>query len=747
MGYLKALGLFRLVAEQADKAARLSWANGVAVLHSTLDRGGLTDFFLNAYRPTPMFSPWSGGSGFYRTWDQKAGRLRSREAVDCVEYLRSSVSERLTPYRSVLKQVDFALTQYAKTLNVREMEEKVRKSTLLLSESQGIFDADQPNLQPYLRANLPDEALDWLDTVILLQEDFVRAAPLFISGGNDGNFDFSVTFIACVQRVLSDPKTCNNQLEACIYSGKISSLDKGTAGHFNPGGKGGPNGSQGFEGCGGVNPWDFILMIEGAVMLAGAVSRKLGTQTGDKASFPFAVSPVATNFGSAAPGDESSDTCRTELWLPLWSRTATLPELRRLFSEGRAQIGRRQARNAVDFALATCLLGVSRGIDSFVRFGFLRRSGKMFLAAPLGRVTVTPRPQARLLDDPPLRDWVDRLRRACNDKDKTPARYQAALRDIDRATFAFAVRSQQDNDAPYLMDVLRALGRAERTLAKGLAFCADKFIRPLSGLSADWLKLADDGSDVFGLAASLAGVRGEGKVGPMRAFLEEVEAAKFVNWSPGSTSAVWSNRPLADNLAAVFRRRQMEAFRAGGHDTPAKHKRPARLDDVLAFLAGDTDDDKLSDLLWGLIAVDWRKAERTQTVRGVGPVPYAFGVPRLVVKPLAYRGRRVPDSERCAWTIDRDAEAGVKADAGAFDRLAAGRPDAVADCVTHAAGRLKSGGLLVGGYRNRGRAGKGLDIPQCFDPTRLLAAMLFPLPNRDLVRIANAVLSPPESEE
>ena len=337
--------------------------------------------------------------------------------------------------------------------------------------------------------------------------------------------------------------------------------------------------------------------------------------------------------------------------------------------------------------------------------------------------------------------------------------------------FAFAVRSESGNDAPYLLDVLRAVGRAERTLSKGLGFCTEKFIRPLAGLSADWLKLADDGSDVFGLAASLAGVRGEGKVGPMRAFLEEVEAAKFVNWSPGSTSAVWSNRPLADNLAAVFRRRQMEAFRAGGQDTPSKHKRPARLDDVLAFLAGDTDDDKLSDLLWGLIAVDWRKAKRTPTVRGLRPVPYAFGVPRLVVTPLPFRGVKLVDRnrltlsdtsgveaasprldppdrpDRTAWGLGLTARTPVKADAGAFDRLASGRPNAVAECVTHAARRLKSGGLLVRGYRNRSRAGARLDVSQSFDPTRLLAAMMFPLPNRDLVRIANAVLSPPESEE
>ena len=176
------------------------------------------------------------------------------------------------------------------------------------------------------------------------------------------------------------------------------------------------------------------------------------------------------------------------------------------------------------------------------------------------------------------------------------------------------MRSETGNDAKFLdpqdvavvadVEVLRALGRAERTLAKGLAFCADKFVKPLAGLSADWLELADDGSDVFKLAASLAGVRGHEKVGPMRAFLEEVEAARYVNWSPGSTSAVWSARPLADNLAAVFRRRQMEAFRAGEDGVPLACKRPARLDDVLAFLHGETDDDKLGDLLWGLIAVD-----------------------------------------------------------------------------------------------------------------------------------------------
>ena len=222
-------------------------------------------------------------------------------------------------------------------------------------------------------------------------------------------------------------------------------------------------------------------------MFAGSVARRLGANTSGRAVFPFSVESVAVGYGSAAASEETTDGSRAELWLPLWSEPMTFAEVKHLFAEGRAQLGRRQARNAVEFALAVNLLGVSRGVKSFARYGFLKRNGLAFLAAPLGRVEVTLRPQARLLDDPPLTEWLDRLRSACRDKDKTPARYQTALRQIDRAMFEFANRSEQGNDAKYLLEVLRALGRAEQTMANGLAFCKEKYIRPLQGLSPQWL--------------------------------------------------------------------------------------------------------------------------------------------------------------------------------------------------------------------------------------------------------------------
>src|SRR5262249_33159605 len=149
-------------------------------------------------------SPWNGGSGFYRTWDDKAKKFRSREAVERISFIEKSGAERLKPYKSVIAQIRETLATYATAIDVRTMPEKQRKATLLMDETHGILDAQQVGLLPYLRATLPDAAIEWLDTVLLLQAEGTRAAPLFISGGNDGNFDFSVTFMGSLEEVISN---------------------------------------------------------------------------------------------------------------------------------------------------------------------------------------------------------------------------------------------------------------------------------------------------------------------------------------------------------------------------------------------------------------------------------------------------------------------------------------------------------------------------------------------------------------
>lgn len=729
MSYLKALGVFRLVAEQKDPTARLSWQNGTAVLHTALDRDGLARFFLDEYKPTPILAPWNGGSGFY------GGGAEPLNAI------AESDTARLTPYRETIACVRGFIP------NAKPKDD------------------DKQDLLVACRSWLADEVTPWLDTCFALGEDGPGYFPLLGTGGNDGRLDFTNNFLQRVADVIpfaagqSVPTRSAEYLSAALFADTQVSLDWAAVGQFNPGGIGGVNGTQGkFEAGSRVNPWDFVLMIEGALLFAGSVARRMGVAGSSRAVFPFTVESVAVGYGSATASEETTDGSRAELWLPLWAAASSLSEVRHLFAEGRAQVGRRQARNAVEFALAANLLGVSRGVTAFVRYGFLKRNGLAFLATPLGVQPVKLRPDARLLDDPPLAEWIDKLRRACNDKERTPTRYQTALRHIDRVMFAFANRSQTDEsaDAGYLLDVLRAVGRAERTLANGLRFSQEKYLRPLAGLSEQWLTQADDGSREFRLAASIAGIRAskKGEVGPIRVFLEEVAVTKFVNWSPGSTSAVWSNRPLADNLVAVFRRRQMEAFREGVVGVPVYSPQFARLDDVIAFLHEETDDDKLRDLLWGLIGAAYPSDKEVPTAEDVD-IPFEFGVPRLLVEERAWIRKRVPVANprpgqprtRLVWEASDGGDVNAKPDPDVFHLLSSGRRDAVEPCVTRAARRLKSGGLLVHGYRNRATSGRVIETVSVIPPTRLLAAMLFPLCDRDLARIANAVLSPPETEE
>ncbi len=718
MNYLKALGVFRLVAEQADPSATMSWRGGVAYLHSTLDRDDLITFFTERYQPTPIVGPWGARSGFYPGSSESSAR-GALDSIVCA----AATEPRLHSFGIAIQSVRTLLARYG-------YDQKVK-------------DDDKLTLMRICRNELPEEVVQWLDAVFVLTDDSRRFPPLLGTGGNEGSGSYVSTFAQVVCSLLIEHDNDEGIVNAIFgeFASKVGGL---AVGHFHPGAIDGANSSQGFDGGGGANSWDYLLAIEGCLLFAGAAVRRYGAERMALTAFPFCVDAVAVGYASESD-KEAGEGTRAELWLPLWSASVTLSELSNLLAEGRAQLSRRQARNAVEFALSVATLGVSRGIESFVRFAFVKRNGLSFLAAPLGRFTVTSRPRARLLDDPPITEWLERWRRACSDKDKTPARYQSALRQIDRSMFAFANRSEHGNDESFLLNVLIALGNAERTLSRGLRFAADKYLRPLQGLSRQWLAQADDGSAEFRLASAVAGIRGQREgIGPFRAFLEEVDVTNFVSWSPGSTSAVWSNRTLEANLGAVFRRRQMEAFRAGQRHAPLSSARPARLADVIAFLHSETDDEKLTSLLWALPALSWSDVEfkLPETTSAIDvAVPFEFGVMRLVVEPLSL----IADGEE--WTI-REAGDSTQPDPDVFAVLASGRPTAVQAALDRAACRLKSGAWTIIGHRNRQYAGKPVNgFSASVTPERLLAAMLFPLANRDLEQIANLVLYPPENEE
>lgn len=578
MAYLKALGILRLISEQEDHDARGWWQDDVFWLRSRLDRDTLVAFWLKQYKPTPIVAPWAGGSGFFEKDNKQA-----------VEELLQSDSQRLACYREVIKKVRAIIA-----------DERI--------DAKPKDDAKARLIRRY-RRELSDELVAWIDAAMVVHENNQAFAPLLGTGGNDGRLDFTQNFMQRLitlklhKNELPTPES-NAWLQTALFD-TVSQLGLASVGQFAPGRAGGPNASQGTEGDPLDNPWDFVLMMEGTLMLAGAAVRRFGASGRGQSSFPFTVSSVAAGFDSASFTDQRK--ARGEMWLPLWSRPATLAELRHLFSEGRAEVSGRPAADGTDFARAATSLGVDRGIESFCRLGFLQRSGKSFLAAPLGRLKVADRAPVDLFRE--IDPWLSRLQQALKEKkDKNvPPRFVAVYRRIAGAMLDYCTYGGQR----LFQEVLKALGSAERELAGAERFRTAKGIKPLEGLSRDWIAAADDNSPEFALARSLAFVYDpEGKVGPLRSNLEPVSVEdsrrrrQMVSWAAKGTAAVWNAADLCSNLTRVLDRRIMDGARAGCECLPLASAETVSLDTVAAFLEGQVDDRRIEELLWGLVLVD-----------------------------------------------------------------------------------------------------------------------------------------------
>lgn len=112
--YLKALGVFRLVNEQADPSARGYWKNEAFVLSSKLTKEELAEFFLARYAPTPLVDPWNGGSGF----------LKEDKAADFLRQFEQSPSPRLSLYQAGAK----AARELCNDLNRAKQDEVIIKA-------------------------------------------------------------------------------------------------------------------------------------------------------------------------------------------------------------------------------------------------------------------------------------------------------------------------------------------------------------------------------------------------------------------------------------------------------------------------------------------------------------------------------------------------------------------------------------------------------------------------------------------
>ena len=443
--YLKALGVLRLVSAQAEAAALGAWKRDRFILHCSLDREGLLDFFLNRYEPTPILAPWNGGSGFF----PKA--KKAKKAKKAIEALTGSSAPRLHLYRDALLAAGNIVT----AAGLEAKPDKNEKEALLQR----------------CRNELSEAALEWIDAAYVLTGDGPKYPPLLGTGGNDGNMEFTNNFMQRLMEVI-EPETGEPTagsapwLESSLFAETTATVPrKAPVGQFFPCAAGGANATSGFDAPFAVNPWDYLLMLEGAPLFAAASAKRLESAMSDQMVCPFCVRQAGVGYASAAASDESDS--RAEMWMPLWERPASLAELHAILGEGRALVGSRSARNGVDFARAVVTFGVDRGLSGFQRYGFQERHGKNHFATPLDRVAVRRNARADLLSE--FDGWLARLRGACG-ASAAPASVRRALGGLETRILDLCRHNDDndDNDVSRLQGVLLALGQCERALARSL---------------------------------------------------------------------------------------------------------------------------------------------------------------------------------------------------------------------------------------------------------------------------------------
>lgn len=712
--YLKALGVLRVVAEQVDPNARGWWEDEHSCLLTALDREPLQAYFLEDYRPMAVVSPWNRGSGFYGRSDPAlaavsdsvsprfapfrdgiaAARLPLANIVEADAAVRSlkgrtKAQRGMTPAQRIAARAAREDPEYRKELAAAEHRFKQLKTDLFL---------------PFARTWRGGHR-SWMDAAVVVLDDARMSWPSLVgTGGADGRLDFTNNFMLRLGQLFdlasADGRAATGAhelLSAALWSAASNALTTGAAiGQFLPGSAGGANMTTAPDGTSLINPWDFVLMLEGVVLFGARATRRLDPSALSRASAPFAVRAQAVGFGTSG----REDAIRGEQWMPLWRRPTTARDLQAMLTEARLQVGRQVAGRPIDVVRAVARLGVARGVDRFTRFGYLKRNGQSTIAVPLGRVDVCARVHSRLVDD--LAVWLDRVHRSARDE-HAPARLVQVEGRLANAVFAALTH----DDAPdRWQSVLTESTSVEAVLASGTAIG----VGPIPPLSPEWVAAADDGSPEWRLACALGSAA--------RSYTRTGRADDVVrhHWLPLEDRArrfrvqekrllrdprvvMTGRNPVAD-FAANGERRLVEAAQQGQRFLPlvSVPGLAALPSDLAAFIAGDLDVGRISALARALMAVRWdRFAVGTVQIERRHEWPdEAFIAIRLAVLPWALDdGRAIAVDSAIVRRLTTGDGAGALDLALRRLKAAGLRPPILGACCDHGTARLWAAALAL----------------------------------------------------
>lgn len=586
---LKALGIFRIVAEQVDPHVRAYWKNNNFILQTEMTKEDLVTFFLEKYLPTPIVSPWNNGGGFY---DKDA---KSMDAII------NTKSNRMKEYQDVIKKTKAIIStiipeylDFPIQLKNAKNDKEIKK---IVKEIKTITNEKKDKILRQCRNMLDDKIIQWFDAAYVTATQKPSYGPILGTGGNDGRFEISENFMNWISELL-----IKNDLKRSVYSkreallknslfAEYAYLEDSSFAYFHPGRYIGPAICGDDKKYSILNPWDFVLTIEGTMLFAGSISKRSNSK---RAAFPFTTYSSTAGYYTAC-----KENTRGEIWIPLWDHPATYQEIKHVFNEGRAQVHTKDADSGVDFARSVVNMGTERGISAFHRFGIFERKGLAFLAINLGTIKTDTKPAVGLLTD--LDYWLSNIKKIHQRSKNSPKSMDSLLRRINGSVIDFCTYGTQT----HLQQILVMAGKIEHLISHSSNFINND-VRPMPSISYEWVKKCYDSTPEYRLAVSLATIYSENN--PIRKNLEPINSEKDLTWKPKNPSFVWKNANLVNNMVSILKRRCIES-RMTNKRIQLDATIPAPLKDIMQFINGNVNYDKIADLLLALSTIKYHNKE------------------------------------------------------------------------------------------------------------------------------------------
>ncbi len=441
--------------------------------------------------------------------------------------------------------------------------------------------------------------------------DRVAFNPLLGSGGNAGQREFVKGWAQVVGELQQPPKKVNRreELRAWLLGEAISWMVSGVAAAswFSSANKIYNSGQSAYREE-PLSPWAMALACEGLPFFAGAASRRLGARARAQAAFPFVCQAAAPTMAGEAGRD------RGEVWAPIWERPMTLPEVQALFQRGRAEVRGRGATTPAAFAAAIVQRGVDAGICGFVRYALgATTSANTFeprheglIPVPSGGVSVAYRAGSQAVER--ILELVERLPR---DRKKGDRWQFVGLRGPIEAELIRVAQALDDGAAlcELLDTVVLALDRVDRNVSHRKARVRWRPL-PLGILSSLF------GNEIPGLEARLA-VALASAFPPSRPFTlyrfgVEQRFGSFEHVERPPARWVYRPGPLSRVLANILFRSVLDwekerKLGAPGEGPTRLHHFTVSAADVEAWLDGNVDEALFSRWLGRCALLDWRR--------------------------------------------------------------------------------------------------------------------------------------------